>query len=118
MQPSTFKVHAGDRLLFCTDGLLEARDRAGRYFRPEDCLDTLRDPDLQAAADGLLRRLTAHAGRKLDDDVALLLLEIAPVPAGTGRRPAAAAAPGPDAVPGRPPLTLAGASAVTTTPGA
>ncbi|HET9971238.1 MAG TPA: hypothetical protein VFQ68_23585 [Streptosporangiaceae bacterium] len=44
--------------------------RAGRYFRPADCLDTLRDPDLQAAAGGLLRRLTAHAGRKLDDDVA------------------------------------------------
>jgi hypothetical protein len=118
MQPSTFKVHPGDRLLFCTDGLLEARDRAGRYFRPEHCLDTLRDPDLQAAADGLLRRLTAHAGRKLDDDVALLLLEIAPVPAGTGQRPAAAAAPGPYAVPGRPRLTLAGASAVTSTPGA
>jgi len=77
--------------------LLEARDRAGRYFRPEHCLDTLRDPDLQAAADGLLGRLTAHAGRKLGDDVALLLLEIAPTPAGTGQQPAAA--PGPRAVP-------------------
>ena len=54
MQPSTFTVHPGDRLLFYTDGLLEARDNAGRYFRPEDCQDTLRDPDLQAAADGLL----------------------------------------------------------------
>ena len=42
---------------------------------------------------GLLDRLTAHAGRKLDDDVALLLLEIAPVPAGTEQRPAAAATP-------------------------
>src|SRR5512142_3490496 len=110
MRPSTFKVHAGDRLLFCTDGLLEARDRAGRFFRPEHCLDTLRDPDLQAAADGLLGRLTAHAGRKLGDDVALLLLEIAPTPAGTGQQPAAT---GPHAVPGRRPLTLVGASAVT-----
>ncbi len=78
MQPSTFRVHTGDRLLFCTDGLLEARDRVGRYFRPDDCLDTLRDPDLQAAADGLLDRLVTHTGRKLDDDVALLLLEVAP----------------------------------------
>jgi hypothetical protein len=118
IQPATFKVRAGDRLLFCTDGLLEARDRAGRYFRPEHCLDTLRDSDLQAAADGLLSRLTAHAGRKLDDDVALLLLEIAPVPAGTDRRPAAAASAGPHAVPGRQPLTLAGASAVTSDPAA
>jgi hypothetical protein len=116
IQPCTFKVHAGDRLLFCTDGLLEARDRAGRYFRPEHCLDTLRAPDLQAAADGLLDRLSAHAGRKLDDDVALLLLEIAPVPAGTERRPAAA--PGPHAGSGRQPLTLASASAATSGPAA
>ena len=75
MQPSTFTVGAGDRLVFYTDGLLEARDRAGRYFRLEDCADTLRQPDLQAAADGLLGRLLAHTGRKLDDDVALLLVE-------------------------------------------
>lgn len=115
MQPTTFRVHAGDRLLFCTDGLLEARDRAGRYFRPEHCLDTLRDPDLQAAADGLLGRLAAHAGRRLDDDVALLLLEIAPTPAGTEQPPAAT---GPHAVPSRRPLALAGASAVTSGPGA
>ena len=106
LQPSTFTVHAGDRLLFCTDGLLEARDRAGRYFRPEHCLDTLRDPDLQAAADGLLSRLTAHVGRKLDDDVSLLLLEIAPPPA----RTAAPRAPGLQAVPDRSALTLVSAS--------
>jgi phosphoserine phosphatase RsbU/P len=75
IQPATFSVSAGDRVLFYTDGLLEARDRAGRCFRLEDCLDTLRHPDLQAAVDGLLDRLLAHAGGKLDDDVALLLLE-------------------------------------------
>jgi phosphoserine phosphatase RsbU/P len=76
LQPSTFTVSTGDRLLFYTDGLLEARDRAGRYFRLEDCVGTLRHPDLQAAVDGLLGRLLAHTGRELDDDVALLLLEV------------------------------------------
>src|SRR5579859_4344843 len=116
MHPSTFTVHTGDRLLFCTDGLLEARDRAGRYFRPEDCLDTLRDPDLQAAADGLLDRLAAHAGHKLGDDVALLLLEIASPPAGNGQRPAAALAAGSHAVPGHRALTLADTGAVTGAP--
>lgn len=75
LQPSTFTISPGDRLVFYTDGLLEARDRAGRYFRLEDCADTLRHPDLQAAVDGLLDRLLAHTRRKLDDDVALLLLE-------------------------------------------
>jgi sigma-B regulation protein RsbU (phosphoserine phosphatase) len=75
IQSSTFTISTGDRLVFYTDGLLEARDRAGRCFRLEDCTDTLRHPDLQAAADGLLGRLLAHTRRKLDDDVALLLLE-------------------------------------------
>jgi hypothetical protein len=81
IRPSTFSVSAGDRLVFYTDGLLEARDRAGRYFRLEDCLDTLRRTDLEAAADELLDRLLAHTGRKLDDDVAVLLLEATPRPA-------------------------------------
>ena len=85
-------------MVFYTDGLLEARDRAGRYFRLEDCADLLRGPDLEAAADGLLDRLVAHTGRRLDDDVAILLFEAAPSvvagqPAGTvgaapGSRPA------------------------------
>jgi phosphoserine phosphatase RsbU/P len=77
MRTSTFSVGPGDRLVFYTDGLLEARDRAGRYFRLEDCLDTLRRPDLDEAADELLGRLRTHTGRRLDDDVAVLLFEAA-----------------------------------------
>jgi hypothetical protein len=80
MTTSTFSVGEGDRLVFYTDGLLEARDRAGRFFRLEDCADTLRGPDLEAAADELLDRLVAHTGRRLDDDVALLLFEAASSP--------------------------------------
>ena len=80
MNTSTFSVGPGDRLVFYTDGLLEARDRAGRYFRLEDCADTLRGPDLEAAADELLDRLVAHTGRRLDDDVAVLLFEAASSP--------------------------------------
>jgi phosphoserine phosphatase RsbU/P len=109
IQPSTFSVSPGDRLLFYTDGLLEARDRAGRYFRLEDCLDTLRHPDLQAAVDGLLDRLLAHAGRRLDDDVALLLLEATSPPAWPGQDAPAVMAPGRPAVPARMPLAVAGA---------
>jgi phosphoserine phosphatase RsbU/P len=95
IQSSTFTVNVGDRLVFYTDGLLEARDRAGRYFQIDDCLDTLRHPDLEAAADELLSRLLAHSRRKLDDDVALLLLEATapPVPAlDLGHQPGAALA--------------------------
>ncbi len=77
IRSSTYSVSPGDRLVFYTDGLLEARDRAGRYFRLEDSLDVLRRADLEKAADELLDRLRAHAGRKLGDDVAVLLLEVA-----------------------------------------
>jgi serine phosphatase RsbU (regulator of sigma subunit) len=91
---STFSVRTGDRLIFLTDGLLEARDRAGRFFRVDQQIQALSRPDLQAAADELLDRLRAHTGRRLDDDVAVLLAELtltdpARQPAAPGQRPAA-----------------------------
>jgi sigma-B regulation protein RsbU (phosphoserine phosphatase) len=98
MKTSTFSVAEGDRLVFYTDGLLEARDRAGRYFRLEDCADTLRGPDLEAAADGLLDRLVAHTGRRLDDDVAVLLFEAASS-AGVAEEPGAPAGTARDVLP-------------------
>jgi phosphoserine phosphatase RsbU/P len=95
LHPSTFSVRTGDRLLFFTDGLVEARDRAGRFFRVDQQIDALRRPDLQAAADELLGRLRAHTRHWLDDDVAVLLAELtltdpgAVQPAARGLRPAA-----------------------------
>ena len=108
IRPSTFFVGTGDRLVFYTDGLLEARDRAGRYFRLEDCLDALRRPDLQAAADELLDRLTAHTGGRLDDDVALLLLEATATPAQPAGKLPATPVPARDTVPDRDALATAG----------
>jgi hypothetical protein len=78
IRASTFTVSPGDRLVFYTDGLIEARDRAGRYFQLHGSLDALRQPSLDTAADQLLDRLRAHTGRKLDDDVAVLLFEATP----------------------------------------
>jgi len=75
LHPTTFTVHNGDRLLFYTDGLLEARDRAGRFFRLDQQTAALRQPDLQTAADDLLSRLRTHT-RHLDDDIAILLAEL------------------------------------------
>jgi phosphoserine phosphatase RsbU/P len=95
LHPSTFSVRTGDRLLFFTDGLLEARDRAGHFFRVDQQSDALRRSDLQAAADELLERLRAHTRHRLDDDVAVLLAELTLTdpgrqPAAPGLRPAAA----------------------------
>jgi sigma-B regulation protein RsbU (phosphoserine phosphatase) len=75
IRASTFTVSPGDRVVFYTDGLIEARDRAGRYFQLNDGLDALRQASLDSAADELLERLRAHTGRKLDDDVAVLIFE-------------------------------------------
>lgn len=90
---STFSVRARDRLLFFTDGLLEARDRAGRFFRLEDQVDALRLPSPQTALDELLDRLRAHTRFRLGDDIAVLLVELTmtePDPAadGAGEAPA------------------------------
>ena len=73
---STFSVRTGDRLLFFTDGLLEARDRAGRFFRLDEQAEALRLPGPQEAMDDLLDRLRAHTRHRLDDDVAVLLVEL------------------------------------------
>jgi phosphoserine phosphatase RsbU/P len=108
IQSSTFSVNAGDRLVFCTDGLLEARDRAGRYFRLQDCLDALRRTDLEAAADELLDRLRVHTGRKLDDDVAVLLFEATSTPVRSEDNPHATPVPASDTLPDAAPLATAG----------
>jgi sigma-B regulation protein RsbU (phosphoserine phosphatase) len=112
IRPSTFSVGAGDRLLFYTDGLLEARDRAGRYFRLEDSLDALRRTDLEAAADELLDRLLAHTGRRLDDDVAVLLLEATSPPARPEDELSATPVPACDALPADDPLASAGSGSL------
>src|SRR5258708_27140927 len=107
IRPSTFSVGAGDRLVFDSDGLLEARDRAGQFFRLQDCLDTLRRPDLDAAADELLDRLLAHTGRKLNDDVAVLLFEATSPSAGPDDEASVSAAPACDTWPGGDPPAAA-----------
>lgn len=73
---STFSARTGDRLLFYTDGLLEARDRAGRFFRLDEHIQALRAASPQAAVDALLDQLRAHTRHRLDDDIAVLLVEL------------------------------------------
>jgi sigma-B regulation protein RsbU (phosphoserine phosphatase) len=66
----------GDRLLFYTDGLVETRDRAGRFFDLGDRVAVaLALPDLDAAVKRVVRLLLEHAGDGLSDDVLLVLGE-------------------------------------------
>ena len=66
----------GDRLLFYTDGLVETRDRAGRFFDLDDHVAAaLALPDRDAAVKRVVRLLLEHAGGGLADDVLLVLGE-------------------------------------------
>lgn len=74
------QLEPGDRLLFYSDGIVEARDQNGMFFGE----DRLVEMTEHAAASGLsapetLRRLTAavleHQGGQLQDDATLLLAE-------------------------------------------
>ena len=70
----------GDRLLFYTDGLVESRDRAGRFFGLDDHVAAaLALPDLGAAVKRVVRLLLEHARGGLANDVLLVLGE--PLPA-------------------------------------
>ena len=112
---STFSVRDGDRLLFFTDGLLEARDRAGRFFRLEEHLPALRRPGLQSAVDELLDQVRAHTRYRLEDDVAVLLVELTlagpasgPDDARQAGQPGRAGAADPDEQPAQLPAVTAG----------
>ncbi len=66
----------GDRLLFYTDGLIETRDRAGRFFDLDHRVaEALVIPGLDAAIRGVVRLLLEHGGDRLADDVLLVLGE-------------------------------------------
>ncbi|HLN78229.1 MAG TPA: PP2C family protein-serine/threonine phosphatase [Nocardioidaceae bacterium] len=73
--PVTSLWPGGSRLLIYTDGLVEARDRRGVFFPLNDYASVLRDGNLDEALDRLLARLGDHAGQRIDDDMALVLVE-------------------------------------------
>jgi sigma-B regulation protein RsbU (phosphoserine phosphatase) len=70
----------GDRMLLYTDGLVEARDRAGQPFplleRSQECMAA---GSLDECLDLLLRRLRRHVRRRFKDDLALMILQRAKV---------------------------------------
>jgi phosphoserine phosphatase RsbU/P len=74
--PVVIQLNPGDRLLFYTDGLIEARSRSSREFVPLAGLThTLGSDGFDVALDTVLARLRAAVGGQLDDDLALLLTE-------------------------------------------
>jgi serine phosphatase RsbU (regulator of sigma subunit) len=64
----------GDRMLFYTDGISEARDKSGAFYPLERCGTLLGGPDPDATLDRLYDDVLGHAGGRLQDDSAALLV--------------------------------------------
>jgi serine phosphatase RsbU (regulator of sigma subunit) len=72
----TYPLEPGQRLLVYTDGLIEGRAGDGSFFDLDLLPPTFlsRGP-LEATLAGLVQRLLAHVGGRLNDDLALVLAE-------------------------------------------
>ena len=71
---------AGDRILFCSDGVMEARNRAGEFFdneRVAQWLSTIEPTTADRFADTALGELTRWSDRgQFDDDVTFVIAEV------------------------------------------
>jgi serine phosphatase RsbU (regulator of sigma subunit) len=66
----------GDRVLFYTDGLIECRDRAGKWIELDGpMLAAVATDPLSEALPNLIDRVEERAG-SINDDIALLLVEV------------------------------------------
>lgn len=73
LQTHPFTV--GDQMLVFTDGLVEARDRQGRFFDPLPVFASMPDVSVRELLDRLIADLDRHAGGALGDDLAVVLVE-------------------------------------------
>jgi sigma-B regulation protein RsbU (phosphoserine phosphatase) len=70
---------AGARILFYTDGLVEARDRHGEFFPLDDFAAELGHGTVEEALDQLVEHLLGWGGNRMADDLALVLAESEPL---------------------------------------
>jgi serine phosphatase RsbU (regulator of sigma subunit) len=83
MVESVIRMQSGDRLVFYTDGFLEAKSAGGEIFGEERfATELLRHAPLRAEAigDDIVRAVEQFAAGKLEDDLTMLILEFQGVP--------------------------------------
>jgi hypothetical protein len=73
-EPMTFGLAPGDRVLFYTDGISEARSRSGAFYPLDLRADILCDGDVGEALDHLVTDLDRHVGHPLRDDATAVLI--------------------------------------------
>jgi serine phosphatase RsbU (regulator of sigma subunit)/CHASE3 domain sensor protein len=77
------RLQPGDRLVFYTDGFLEAKDTAGEVFGDERFAEELlrvAPLDSQEVGEEVVRGVERFAAGKLDDDLTMLILEFVGAP--------------------------------------
>ncbi len=72
--PVTIPFGPGDQVLFYTDGVAEARNRAGTFFPLADCAAVRAPRDPATLVGRLSDEVIRHVGHAPDDDVALFLI--------------------------------------------
>jgi serine phosphatase RsbU (regulator of sigma subunit) len=74
----TIDLQPGDALVLATDGLTEARDRAGRLLRDAGAMRLIERSarGAQALADDLVSQVRSIVGNRLRDDLAILVVRI------------------------------------------
>jgi serine phosphatase RsbU (regulator of sigma subunit) len=77
-QAAVVEVAPGDRLLFYTDGISEARSRAGEFFPLLACRAVRYALEPDEILEGLSGEVFRHVGHALDDDAAMLLVRREP----------------------------------------
>ena len=73
-QPCPIRFAPGDQMLFYTDGVIEARDRSGRFYPLEERSSLLKAAVAEQALEDLRADLVRHVGGTLTDDAAMLLI--------------------------------------------
>ncbi|MGW1894563.1 PP2C family protein-serine/threonine phosphatase [Streptomyces sp. NPDC002004] len=73
--PDVVDFTAGDRLVLCTDGVTECRDRDGRFYPLPERLSRWGDRPMDAMMDALYADLLRHCDGRLQDDAAVLVVE-------------------------------------------
>jgi serine phosphatase RsbU (regulator of sigma subunit) len=72
------QLHPGDVLVLTTDGLTEARNRAGKQLLERGAIELIEyaNPHPQQLADELVQQVRARGGNRLRDDLAILAIRV------------------------------------------
>jgi serine phosphatase RsbU (regulator of sigma subunit) len=84
-EPVTIALDDGDSILFYTDGITEARNRAGEFFTLTNYRTLSDSHDPERALAHLSSAVVGHVGHALEDDAAMLLLHRDPTVRLAGR---------------------------------